>query len=112
MPLKFLSGYRSPAYLEYMPLHPKETGVIYPPAKNSLHQAGLAIDVDYLGQNDATRQIILDAAKRAGLNWGGAYGDPNHFDFDPAPGVNRDPPIRNFVEKVKNFQISQMKEPL
>jgi hypothetical protein len=110
--LKFLSGYRSPAYQEYMPLHPKETGVIYPPAKDSLHQAGLAVDVDYKTRDDATKQIILDAAKRAGLNWGGAYNDPNHFDFDPAPGVSRDPLIKGFVEQVKNLQISRMRNPL
>jgi hypothetical protein len=86
--LEFTSAYRSPEYREYMISHPKETGTVYPPAKDSLHMAGLA--------------------------WGGNFVPPDnvHFYFDPAPGDNRQQLIRNFGDQVRTLFVSRMREPL
>jgi hypothetical protein len=112
--LEFTCAYRSPEYREYMISHPKETGTVYPPAKDSLHMAGLAVDVRYKDQDDATRTTIRNSAEKAGLAWGGNFVPPDnvHFYFDPAPGDNRQQLIRNFGDQVRTLFVSRMKEPL
>jgi hypothetical protein len=113
--LQFESAYRSPTYREYMIAHPKETGVVYPPAEDSLHMAGLAVDMkDYAKKDAATQKIIRDSAARAGLAWGGDFPKPDvvHFYFDPAPGTPRQQLIKDFGDQMRTLFISRMKEPL
>jgi RHS repeat-associated protein len=51
----------------------------------SLHEAGFAIDINWGSYNSSQRSLILDAARDAGLSWGGAFKkyDPVHFYYDP-----------------------------
>ncbi len=78
------------------------TGAVYPPAgNNSLHNAGLAVDIRYERLQDIPggytkaeqQQILKDAATKAGLLWGGSFTKPDvvHFFVDPygAPGPGR-----------------------
>ena len=67
------------------------------PAEQSLHSAGFAVDINYSSLRDTPggltgaqqRQIIRNAARAAGLSWGGNFRspDPPHFYFEP--GGNR-----------------------
>jgi hypothetical protein len=78
------------------------SGAVYTPAgDNSLHNAGLAVDVRYGRLQDipggltATDQqrILRDTASQAGLSWGGNFSQPDtvHFYIDPygRPGSGR-----------------------
>lgn len=99
--LDFLSVYRPPDQQKKLLNDP--TAVT--PAKNSLHSAGLAFDLNgfkYLPPE--RRQRILDAARAAGLSWGGNFSDPDpdHFYFDP--GGDRRKLITDFGEQVKRLQ--------
>jgi hypothetical protein len=95
--LRFTSAYRTPEKQQYMIDH--HIGIT--PAPNSLHKAGLAVDVDFPKESQS---IIRHAAERAGLSWGGAFGDPVHFYFDPIPGQDRTDLIDNFGEQVRRLQ--------
>jgi RHS repeat-associated protein len=58
------------------------------PAKNSLHSAGWAIDVNYRKYSSDQQELIRDAATSAGLDWGGNFTKPDdvHFYDDPTNG--------------------------
>jgi hypothetical protein len=75
-------------------------------------KATIPVVTPYWCSEDVAIKIILDAAKQAGLNWGGTYGDHNHFDFDPSPRTARDALFKNFTEQVRVLHGSRMKEPL
>ncbi|MGE5151959.1 MAG: hypothetical protein ACM3II_17720 [Rhodospirillaceae bacterium] len=98
--LRFTSAYRTPEKQQYMIDHHIGTT----PAPNSLHKAGLAVDVDFPKESQS---IIRNAAERAGLSWGGAFSDPVHFYFDPIPGQDRTDLINNFGEQVRRLQSRQ-----
>jgi len=102
--LKFTSGYRDQAKQTDM----VNNGIGITPAKQSLHSAGLAVDVllpaDLAGKE---WQTILSAAARAGLKWGGDFNDPVHFYFDPIPGQDRGELITNFAEQVRRLQMNR-----
>lgn len=83
-----------------MRTHPVESGANFTPAEHSLHSAGLAVDVDFKNSGPETRKVLLEAARNAGLNWGGSYRDLNHFDYNP--GGNPETLIRNFGEAIRN----------
>jgi hypothetical protein len=63
------------------------------PARQSLHSAGFAVDVNYSSlrnipgglTGDQQRTILKDTAADAGLSWGGNFRtpDPPHFFRDP-----------------------------
>lgn len=78
------------------------------PAKQSLHSAGLAVDVDQFAKFLEPKQLaIRNAAERAGLSWGGAFRpepDTMHFYLDPIPGQDRTELINNFAEQVRRLQ--------
>jgi hypothetical protein len=98
--LQFLSGWRSPGQQADMRLK----GLGTTPAAQSLHSAGLAVDVNYKDlPTDAQRQVVRDAATQAGLSWGGTFKtpDPNHFYFDP--GGDRGALIDNFTNQLRNW---------
>jgi hypothetical protein len=78
------------------------------PAKQSLHSAGLAVDIgDFDGFSDAKKLAVRKATERAGLSWGGTFGDTIHFYFDPIPGQDRTELINNFGEQVRHLQSQQ-----
>jgi|HubBroStandDraft_5_1064220.scaffolds.fasta_scaffold92474_2 hypothetical protein len=71
-------------------------------AEQSLHSAGLAVDVDkFVKFPEAKKLAVRNAAERAGLSWGGTFSDPIHFYFDPIPGQDRTALINNFAEQVR-----------
>ena len=75
------------------------------PAIYSLHSAGRGVDVgnwSALGPDGQNK--VLEAAKGAGLNWGGYFSrpDPPHFYSDP--GTDRQPLIDNFTRAIAAFQ--------
>jgi hypothetical protein len=75
------------------------------PAKQSLHSAGLAVDVDQFDTfPNAKKLAVRQAAERAGLSWGGVFGDDRHFFIDPIPGQDRTKLIDNFGEQVRRLQ--------
>jgi len=98
--IRFLSGYRTPAYQQYM----RENGIGRTPATNSLHSAGLAVDVNLENVSDDEFGIIRDAAEAAGLSWGGSFNDPDrpHFYYDP--GGDRPALIAHFGSEVERLQ--------
>jgi hypothetical protein len=98
--LQFTDAYRTPEHQKYLNDNWRTLlGMAYPPAERSYYSAGLAVDVDYRGDSEPTRsKIILDAARRAGLNWGGSFGDNVHFDFRPTG--NLDSLIDNFTKQI------------
>jgi LAS superfamily LD-carboxypeptidase LdcB len=73
------------------------------PAKHSLHSAGLAVDIgDFDGFAESKKLAIRKAAERAGLSWGGTFGDTIHFYLDP--GHDRRELIDNFTGHVQRLQ--------
>jgi len=81
------------------------------PAEQSLHSAGLAVDIgDFDGFTESKKLDIRNAAERAGLSWGGTFRpkpDTMHFHFDPIPGQDRTDLINNFAEQVRRLQSRQ-----
>ncbi len=78
------------------------------PAKQSLHSAGLAVDIgDFDDFSEAKKLAVRKAAERAGLSWGGTFGDTIHFYFDPIPGQDRTDLINIFGEQVRRLQSGQ-----
>jgi D-alanyl-D-alanine carboxypeptidase len=86
----------------------RRSGTGTTPAEQSLHSAGLAVDVDkFVNFPEAKKLAIRNAAERAGLSWGGAFSDPIHFYFDPIPGQDRTALINNFAEQVRLFKAKR-----
>ncbi len=75
---KLVSGYRSPSEQARLRLRwaRGDPSVIYPPARHSYHELGLAVDVD----SDQLEQLGR-YAESLGMRWGGRFGDPVHFDL-------------------------------
>lgn len=72
------SGYRSPE--EQAELRRRwqsgDPSVIYPPAENSYHEYGLAVDIE-----SNNLRMLGAYAETIGMRWGGRFGDPVHFDL-------------------------------
>ena len=85
--LAVTSAFRSTAKQAAMRKNPAKYGAITP-AKNSLHSAGWAIDVNFGDYSSDVQDDILEAASAAGLSWGGDFSkrDPVHFYTDPTGG--------------------------
>jgi hypothetical protein len=94
--VRFTSAYRTRAQQAQLRNDPTART----PAVNSLHSAGLAIDVNYESFNERQQQIIRRVALQAGLSWGGNFPTPDvrHFYFDT--GENREKLINNFQNSV------------
>lgn len=73
-----VSCYRSPAEQRalLMRWQSGDPSVVFPPAQNSLHLLGLAIDIESNRLADLGR-----FAEAIGMRWGGRFGDPVHFDL-------------------------------
>jgi hypothetical protein len=84
--LTFTSGYRSPEHQAWM----RDNGVGTTPARDSLHEAGWAVDV-HTPPGAASQARLHDAAQAAGLDWGGRFRkpDPVHYYVDPDPSHRR-----------------------
>lgn len=105
--LEFTSGYRSPEANQDLIDRPGAHGVVSPAARDSLHMAGLAVDVRYKDLDDATKTIIRNSAEDAGLSWGGSFSDLVHFHSDP--GVDRSQLISNFTDQVRRLSSSPVR---
>jgi len=78
------------------------------PAKQSLHSAGLAVDIgDFDDFSDDKKLAVRKAAEQAGLSWGGTFGDTIHFYLDPIPGQDRTKLIADFGEQARRLKSSQ-----
>lgn len=100
---RFASGYRDQAKQDALQTDPTATT----PARDSLHSAGRGVDIaksDWDGMSNQAQAAVLDAAKEAGLSWGGNYSkpDPRHFYSDP--GTDRRQLIDNFTNAVATFK--------
>lgn len=101
--VQFDSGYRDQGKQDALQTDP--TAIT--PAQHSLHSAGRGIDIpkSKWDKMDArTHAAVLEAAKDAGLSWGGHFSkpDPGHFYSDP--GTDRRQLIDNFSRAVAAFQ--------
>ena len=93
--LHFNEAFRPPGAQAAMRANPR--AITPATAGSSLHEAGFAVDVNYSSlrnvpggmTGDQQRQAIREAARAAGLHWGGGFShtDPPHFYYDP--GGNR-----------------------
>jgi hypothetical protein len=104
MPLTFSSGYRSQDDQTQL----RNSGAGLMPAKQSLHSAGSAVDVNkFDGFPESSKLAVRRAAERAGLSWRGTFGDDRHFYVDPIPGQDRTELINNFTEQVRRARTSR-----
>lgn len=104
--IKFNSAYRAPEKQSAL----KDDKAAITPADKSLHSAGFAVDVNYSSlkdikgglTGDKQREVIRDAAEKAGLSWGGSFAtpDPPHFYVDPG---NRDSLIEAATKKYQEL---------
>ena len=103
MPVRYTSGYRDPERQAEISSDPSSIT----PATNSLHSAGLAVDINYRQLTPEQQEIVRSAAYMAGLQWGGLFTNPDvvHFYYDP--GVNRQQLINNFTQSVRQLQAQQ-----
>lgn len=102
--LRFSSAYRTPEFQATLRDDPNAIT----PAKNSLHSAGLAVDVEGFNSFPADKQQrIREAAQAAGLSWGGNFRkpDPVHFYYDP--GDDRRSLITDFGEQIRRFHTKK-----
>lgn len=80
---RIVSGYRSPAEQEKLVNRwaaGERAGIVAPPAEDSFHTRGLAVDVTTKGRGF---DVFRDAMLLMGARWGGHFRtyDPVHFDF-------------------------------
>jgi len=94
--LQFTSGYRDQAAQDA--LHDNPTAIT--PARDSLHSAGRGVDISWKGLDKAAASKVLEAAKAAGLSWGGNYSKPDPVHFYSDPGTDRRQLIDNFSRAV------------
>ena len=80
--LKFNYAYRTPAVQAALRNNPSAIT----PATQSLHSCGFAVDINFKSRPADEQQKILQAARDAGLSWGGNFSrrpDWPHFYIDP-----------------------------
>ncbi len=97
--LQFESGYRDQAKQDA--LHNDPTAIT--PAQHSLHSAGRGVDIvksEWKKMDTRAHAAVLEAAKDAGLNWGGHFSKPDPVHFYSDPGTDRRQLIDNFSRAV------------
>jgi hypothetical protein len=94
--LEFTSGYRDQGKQDILRGDP--TAIT--PARHSLHSAGRGVDISWQGVNKADENKILEAAKGAGVSWGGNFRQPDSVHFYTDPGTDRSQLIDNFSRAV------------
>jgi hypothetical protein len=101
--LGFASGYRDQDKQDALQKDP--TAIT--PAQHSLHSAGRGVDIvksQWKGMDAQTHAAVLEAAKDAGLSWGGDFSKPDPVHFYSDPGTDRRQLIDNFSRAVAAFQ--------
>lgn len=98
--LEFTSGYRDQDKRDT--LHDNPTAIT--PARHSLHSAGRGVDISWKGMDKPAAGKVLDAAKAAGLSWGGDFSKPDPVHFYSDPGTDRRQLIDNFSRAVAAFR--------
>ena len=98
--LRFTQGYRDQAAQDA--LHNDPSAIT--PAHNSLHYAGRGVDIHWYGLGTAAQNKVVDAAKAAGLSWGGDYSKPDPVHFYSDPGTDRRALIDNFSRAIAASQ--------
>ena len=99
--LQFSSGYRTQARQDTLPSDP--TAIT--PARHSLHSAGRGVDIgnwSKLGPDGQNK--VLEAAKAAGLDWGGRFSTLDRPHFFSDPGTDRQQLIDKFAQSIARFQ--------
>jgi len=94
--LQFTQGYRDQAKQDV--LHDDPTAIT--PAQDSLHSAGRGVDIHWRTMDPATQDKVVEAAKAAGLNWGGDYSKPDPVHFYSDPGTDRRELIDKFSQGI------------
>lgn len=98
--LRFSEGYRDEAAQAAMRRNPEAIT----PAENSLHSAGRGVDIHWRWMDPAAQRNVVDAAKEAGLSWGGDWRTPDRPHFYLDPGTDRRQLIDNFSRAVAAFR--------
>lgn len=93
--LQFESAYRDQEKQDGLKTDP--TAIT--PAQHSLHSAGRGVDIAN-PMAGRTQSAILEAAKDAGLSWGGHFSKPDPVHFYSDPGTDRRQLIDNFSRAV------------
>lgn len=94
--LQFTSGYRDQAKQDDL----RDNPTAITPARDSLHSAGRGVDISWKGVDKAAAGKVLEAAKAAGLSWGGDFSKPDPVHFYSDPGTDRRQLIDNFSRAV------------
>ncbi|HKU64418.1 MAG TPA: M15 family metallopeptidase [Rhizomicrobium sp.] len=99
--LQFSSGYRTQAGQDEL----KNDPTAITPARHSLHSAGRSVDVSNWSKlgTDAQNKV-LEAAKAAGLDWGGRFRRPDRPHFYSDPGTDRQRLIDSFAQSIAAFR--------
>ena len=100
IPLTFSSGYRDRARQAGLKNDPNAIT----PAKDSLHSAGRAVDVNWGALSQADRDNLVADAASAGLSWGGNFRTPDRRHFFSDPGTDRNLLIDNFSRAIAGLQ--------
>ncbi len=98
--LRFTSGYRSPSAQAALRNNPNAIT----PASQSLHSAGLAVDISVLGMDQATLSTVLSDADSSGLYWGGNFSTPDPVHFQAGPPS--DYPVADRPQLIQSFTLS------
>ncbi len=98
--LQFTQGYRDQATQDA--LHNDPAAIT--PAQNSLHSAGRGVDIHWRAMDPAAQDKVVQAAKAAGLSWGGDYSKPDPVHFYDDPGTDRRQLIDNFSRGIAALQ--------
>ena len=98
--LQFTQGYRDQTTQDA--LHNDPTAIT--PAQNSLHSAGRGVDIHWGAMDAATQDKAVQAAKAAGLSWGGDYSKPDPVHFYDDPGTDRRQLIDRFSQGIAGLQ--------
>ena len=99
--IRFNSAFRTPE--QQAGLHHDPTAIT--PATHSLHSAGFAVDVkDFMLMSASDQKIVREAAKAAGLQWGGGFNSPDPVHFYADPPIDRMTAIANATRQYQDYQ--------
>jgi peptidoglycan hydrolase-like protein with peptidoglycan-binding domain len=99
--IRFNSAFRTPE--QQAGLHHDPTAIT--PATHSLHSAGFAVDVEgFMRMSASDQKIVREAAKAAGLQWGGGFNSPDPVHFYTDPPIDRMTAIANATRQYQDYQ--------
>jgi hypothetical protein len=103
--LGFESGYRDQVKQDAL----KNDPTAITSAEHSLHSAGRGVDIaksQWKGMTAQARAAVLEAAKEAGLSWGGYFSKPDPIHFYSDPGTDR----RRLIDKFSHAIAASREE--